>query len=280
MELEEMLEQTNDTENVETQTTEEMVEGIEETDTTDLVEETKEEIQSTKTLRELLRENPIYQEEYNDMIKDRLSKKDRQYKRDLAKYQDIENVLKATLGGNSTEEVRINLRNAYSNDGIELPEYNVGLSNEEIEVLAMHEVESIVSDGYETMVEEANRLADKKYDNLSYKEKIIFTNLANRINEENDRKELLSIGASESLFKDKEFEKFRKQFNSNVSIKDVYALYKLKQPKKEISNPGSMKNVKVAEPKTIFTDDDIAKMTDEELDKYYDAIRAYQTREK
>ena len=280
MEYEEMLEQTNDTENVETETTEEMMDGIDENDTTESVETTEEEKTEVKTLRELLRENPMYQEEYNDMIKDRLSKKDRQYKRDLAKYQDIENVLKATLGGNNTEEVRINLRNAYSNDGIELPEYNTGLSNEEIEILAMHEVESITNDGYEAMVEEANRLADKKYDNLSHREKIIFNKLAERLTEENEKKELLSIGANESLLKEKEFEEFKKQFNSNVSIKDIYALYKLKQPKQEISNPGSMRNVKTTTPKTIFTDEDIAKMTNEELEKNWDAIRAYQTKEK
>lgn len=278
MEELEMLEQTNDTENVETQTTEEIVDGMEATDTADS-NVTEEEREQVASFEDILASNPEYQKEFNRIMQTRLKRKDREYERELSKYKDIENVLKTTLGGNNTEEVRINLRNAYLNDGVELPEYNTGLSNEEIEVLAKHEVDLIVSDGYETMLDEANRLANKKYENLSPKEKIIFTSLAEKLAKENERKDLLSIGASESLLKDKEFEEFRKQFKSNVSIKDVYALYKLKQPKEPISNPGSMKNVKTTEPKTIFTDEDIAKMTPEELEKNWEAIRKYQTRE-
>lgn len=279
MEKEEMLEQTNEPENVDTQTTEEVEEGIEITDTTES-EDTGEEKEEVKSLKELLESNPAYQEELNDMFKTRLRRKDREHEKELAQYRDIENVLKATVGGDNTEEIRVNLRNAYSTDGVELPEYNSGLTSEETEVLAKYKATSIIDEGYDAMVEEANRLADKKYKNLNPEEKIIFNTLAEKITEQNDRKELLSIGASESLLSDKEFIEFRKQFNSKVSIKDIYTLYKLKHPKTAIENPGSMKSGKTSEPKTIFTDDDIAKMTPEELDKNWDAIRAYQTRQK
>ena len=84
MEENEMLEQTNETENVDTQTTEENVGGIELTDTSEAanaVEETKE---VKKTLRELLKENPEYQEEFNGMVKNRLDRKDREYQKEIS----------------------------------------------------------------------------------------------------------------------------------------------------------------------------------------------------
>lgn len=273
MEELEMLETTNETENVDTQTTEEIVEG--EVITTESSDEG-----NITSLRDILEQNPAYKEEFNEMMQTRLRRKDREHKREMSKLRDIENVLKSTIGGDSTEEIRMNLRNAYSNEGVDLPEYDTGLSSEELEVLAKHEVEQIAKDGYEAMVEEANRLATIKYENLGAKDKIIFTELARRVTREDERKALLSIGVSESVLKDKAFEEFRKQFNTNVPIKEVYALYKLKQPKEEISNPGSMRNVKTPNAKTIFTDEDIAKMTKEEIKQNWDAIRAYQTREK
>jgi hypothetical protein len=279
MEELEMLEQTNDTENVDTLTTEELVEGIELTDTADTKDVT--ETQGVKTLRELLQTNPDYQEEFNGMIKDRLSKKDRQYKRDLAKYQDIENVLRNTIGGDDLEGIRVNLRNAYSSQGIDLPEeYNVGLSEEDYEVLARNDAELIIKDGFEAMEEEANRLAAMDYKNLNPREKMVFKTLVEKISQEKDMKELLSIGAKIDVLNSKEFKEFKEQFKSDVPITTIYTMFKGNKPKQVIDNPGSMRNDKVKSMKTTFTDEDIAKMTDEELEANWDAIRAYQTREK
>ena len=70
---EEKLEQTNKTENVETQTTEENVGGIELTDTVE-EQETKEIEEVKKSLRDLLKENPEYQSEFNEMLTKRLNK--------------------------------------------------------------------------------------------------------------------------------------------------------------------------------------------------------------
>ena len=98
-----MLEQTNETENVDTQTTEKNVAGgIELTDTEEVqsTEESatkKEEVR--QTLRELLKNNPDYQEEFSEMMKTRLDRKDREFERVLSKYKDTENVLKSTMAG-------------------------------------------------------------------------------------------------------------------------------------------------------------------------------------
>ena len=167
MENEEMLEQTNETENVETQTTEEMVDkGIELTDTSNSHEEQLETKEVKQTLREILKSNPEYQEEFSEMMKARLDRKDREFQKELSKYKDTENVLKSTLGANNTEEVNKKLREYYEAEGVKLPEvYKPGLSSREIEVLAKADAQDFINEGYDSMLNEANRLASKEYKN-------------------------------------------------------------------------------------------------------------------
>ena len=186
-----MLEQTNETENVDTQTTEENVGGIELTDTSEAanaVEETKE---VKKTLRELLKENPEYQEEFNGMVKNRLDRKDREYQKEISKYKDTENVLKSTLGASDINEANKKLREYYESEGVKLPDvYTPGLSSREIEVLAKAEAEDVIAEGYDAMLNEANRLAEKEYKNLNEREKIIFNTLAEKLTEEDNKSKI------------------------------------------------------------------------------------------
>lgn len=279
MEEKEMLEQTNETENVETQTTEENVEGIELTDTTDtesVKEEVEEKEESKKTLRELLKENPEYQEEFNQMIKPRLDRKDREFEKTLSKYRDTEEVLKSTLGAKDIDEANVKLRKAYEEQGVTLPDvYKPGLSSREIEILAREEAKDFIDEGYESMVNEANRLASIGYNNMNAREKVIFTTLGDEITKERDKKELLSLGAKEELLKDKNFIDFRKQFNSNVPIKNIYALYKGIQPKPEVENPGSMKNPNdTKKVKDFYTYEEASKFTKEDFDKNPELFKA------
>ena len=70
MENEEMLEQTNEAENVDTQTTEEIEEeGIELTDTSDTEEQepVKEKEEVRQSLKELLKSNHDYKAEFSDI---------------------------------------------------------------------------------------------------------------------------------------------------------------------------------------------------------------------
>ena len=80
MENEEMLEQTNEAENVDTQTTEEIEEeGIELTDTSDTEEQesVREKEEVRQSLKELLKSNPDYQAEFSEMVKSRLARQER-----------------------------------------------------------------------------------------------------------------------------------------------------------------------------------------------------------
>lgn len=268
MEENEMLEQTNETENVETETTEEIMdEGIELTDTADTEETDVEETPKVnKKLKDLLEENPEYQEEFNEMIKGRLARKDREHQKELSKYKDTDNVLRSTLKIQDGEDVNQKLRESYEAEGVILPSrYEPGLSDREIERLAKGDAEDIIEEGYETMIEEANRLASKEYKNLNEREKIVFDILAGELTEIDNKNALKKIGAKEEILKDKEFIKFKSQFNPNTPIENIYKLYMSSQPKPKVENPGSMKN-NDSKSKTLYTQEEISRLTSEELD--------------
>lgn len=286
MEENEMLEQTNDTENVDTQTTEEKEEGIELTDTAEAEEvnttstdDEKEEVK--KTLRDLLRENPEYQEEYNSMLKTRLDREDKKHQKELSKYRDTENVLRTTLNLKDGDDTNAKLREYYEAEGVKLPEaIKPGLSSGEIEAVAQYNAKQIIDSGFDEMKSEANRLANIGYNNLNESEKIIFNTLCEKLQYEKDRKELLQLGAKEDLLNDKNFVEFKSGFNSNKPIKDIYDMYmKLNQEKTVKENPGSMKNSEINPTKDFYTMEEIEKLSDEQLDdpKIWEAVRKSMT---
>ena len=268
-----MLELTNEAENTETQSAEEMAGGIELTDTEG--EQSSEEATPKKeevrqTLRELLKSNPDYQQEFSDMMKTRLDRQERNFQKELSKYKDTENVLKSTLGASDIEEANKKLREYYENEGIKLPEvYKPGLSSREIEVLAKADAQDFINEGYDSMLNEANRLAAKEYKNLNDRERIIFNTLAEELNKENFKRELLKVGAKEDVLNDKDFINFRNQFNSKTPIGDIYNLYLQTHNSKQKPTPmGSMKDTTAKKDiKDYYSPDDVNKLTDEDWAK-------------
>ena len=273
MENEEMLELTNEAENTETQSAEEMAGGIELTDTEgeqSNEEETPKKEEVRQTLRELLKSNPDYQEEFSEMMKTRLDRQERNFQKELSKYKDTENVLKSTLGASDIEEANKKLREYYENEGVKLPEvYKPGLSSREIEVLAKADAQDFISEGYDSMLAEANRLAAKEYKNLNDRERVIFNTLVEELNKENSRRELLKVGAKEDVLNDKGFINFRNQFNSKTPIGDIYNLYLQTQNGKQKPTPmGSMKDTTAQKDiKDYYSPDDVNKLTDEDWAK-------------
>lgn len=268
MENEEMLEQTNDTENVETQTTEENGEGIELTDTseTEKVEE-KEEVKT------------FTQEEVDAIVQRRLARKERDFQKELSKYKSTEEVLKAGLGANDIDDAENKLRDYWGEQGIKLPERTKpGLTDNEIRILAKAEAEEIIESG--DAVAEANRLASKGWENMNTQERTVFNTLAEHLNHEKKISELKSIGVKADLLDSKEFKDFASKFNSNTSIKDVYELYsKSHKQERNIEKIGSMSTQTPEKVKTEYSDEEISKLTLDDLDKpgVWEAVRKSMT---
>lgn len=257
----EMLEQTNETENTGTL-------AVEETNGVELTDTAVEENTVKKSLRDLLRENEDYQEELNQMINKRLDRKEREYQRELSKYKDTENVLRTTLNLKEGEDTNEKLRAFYEADGVKLPEkYSSGYSSRDLEYLAKRDAEEIIEEGYETMEYEANQLANKGYNNLDEREKVIFNTLAEKLKTEKNHRELKKLGASDELLTNSDFDNFKKKFTYDTPIEEIYSLYKTTQPKKQVENPGSMKNNSDIKPKkTYYTPDEARQLTAKDLD--------------
>lgn len=278
--MENELEQTN-IENVEAQTTEEIEEEVVEAEQTteevDVQEEATTEAEK-KSLRDLLKESPEYQEELNEMMKDRLRKQKNKIERDYTeKYGRLETVVNVGLGTNSIEEATTKLTDFYKKKGINIPDAP-RYSERDIEVLANAEAEDIISYGYTDIVSEVERLAEIGVDNMTPRDKIVFTKLANERQKLEDEKALASIGVGRKAIEDAEFKEYAKKLNPNLSLKEQYEMYVAQKPKKNVEKMGSMKSgpVKVKE---YYTPEEIERLTDEDLDnpQVWEAVRKSMT---
>lgn len=279
MDKEEMLEQTNETENVELQTTEEIEEVAK--NTVEIAENDAEDTEATdkKSFKDLLKENPEYQQELNDMMKDRLKKQKSKIERDYTeKYGRLETVVNVGLGTSDVEEATKKLTDFYKKKGINIPDAP-RYSERDIEVLANAEAEDIISDGYDEIVTEVERLAEIGVDNMTPRDKIVFTKLATERQKLEDEKSLASIGVSRNAINDAEFKNFAEKLNPSLSLKEKYEMYLEMKPKKNIEKIGSMKSGQANKVKEYYTAEEIMRMTDEELEdpRVWEAVRKSMT---
>lgn len=265
------------TENTDAQTVEQFEEGIELTDTAS-TEETKEVKQYTEEEIERLVNDRV-----NTILPTKIEREKRKIEKDyrekLSKYEETESILKAGLGTNDITESNKRMREYYEEQGIKIPAYaKPKYSAEEERMLGEAMATQIINLGYDEMREEAKNLSEKGFENLTEREKIILSKIGNELTYEENRRELAKLGVKADLLNDSKFKEFASQFNSKTPIKTVYEMYtKMYQPKPKVEQIGSMKTNKEQERKDYFTDDEIAKMTDAELEANWEAIRKFQT---
>lgn len=254
---------TDVTENTEEQTAEEIVDGVELTDTADDIGDT-----DTEETKEEQPKGRFYtDDEVNSIVDKRVARKMRKYEKQMAEYEDTENVLKSALEVDNISDANKKLRNYYQEQGYELPEKKSSYSERELNILAKAEADEIIEEGYDSMLEEANRLAKIGYQNLNQKEKIIFMTLGDELDKQNDTRELKKLGANEELLNDSKFIEFRSMFDKKTPIEKVYGLYKNQEPKPKVELPGSMKNTSVKEEKEYLTPEEVVALTPEDWEK-------------
>ena len=217
-----------------------------------------------------------FNQKVNEIADRRVARKMRKVNQEIDSYKDTINVLKSQIGGETIEDINNNLRNLYQNEGVELPKKIVSEDTDYIEYQANKDCEDIESEGYEKVKEEANRLAGIGYENLSSKDKILFTKLCASLNLEDDKRVLRSLNVDTQILEDKDFIQFKEQFNRNVPISKIYDMYSGKKETK-INTPGNLENKSTVE-RDYFTDEEIEAMSEEELEKNWDKVRYSQTR--
>lgn len=263
MENEEMLEQTNETENVDTQTTEEFAEGIELTDTTDTTENEEKIVEEKKEVK------TFTQEEVDKIVRKRLARQEKDYQKELSKYKNVENVLNVGLGTSNIDEADSKLREYYKEQGLNIPEpTKPGLSDRELQILGEAEADEILELGLTEAENEANRLAQKGHNNWNIRERATFNKLVQFLNREKKKQELTSIGVDANILDSEKFKEFASQFTPSASIKNIYNLYSNQGNKKEEKEKiGSVKNDKSNGLKDFYTYEDSLKYSKEDFDK-------------
>lgn len=244
------------------------VENVVEDVTTEPTQETV-----TKSLRDLLRENPEYQEQFNTMTKNRLDRQKREYE---SKYSRLETVLNAGLGTSNMEEATNKLEGFYKEKGIEIPA-QPQFSTEEIEMLGEAEAKRFISDyDYEEVVEEVDRLANIGTSNMTPRELSLFKNLAEYRQTEGRKRELTSIGVKDDLINSEDFKTFASQFNESTPMKNVYELYIKTQPKPKVEPIGSMKTTPIKDTgvKEFYTREEALAFTKKDFDENPELFKA------
>ena len=268
---------TDVTENVE-QATEELVDG------SSVGAETVNVTENEETTKEPVEEKLYTQKEYQDKITDTVKRTEarlhRKYRKTEEDLRSIEAVLNAGLGTSSLEEARAKLTDFYKQKNVPVPERPV-YSEREVEVLGNSEADEIISLGFDEVVEEVDRLADKG-SNMTPREKITFKKLAEYRLKQERVKELASIGVKEDILSSKEFQDYAGQFRDDVPIKKVYENWAKTQPKPQVEQMGSMKNLAPSKVKDYYTEDEISRLTLDDLNdpKVWEAVRKSMTQQK
>lgn len=219
------------------------------------------------------------QEEVNDIVGRRLARQEAKLRKETErKYGRLEEVLKAGTGKASVEEMTDTFTEFYTKKGIQIPQIPK-YSERDIEVLAVAEADEIIRGGFEDVVDEVNRLADVGVKNMTDREKAVFKRLAEYRQSEERSRELSKRGVTADVYNSSDFKSFAEKFSTRTPISEIYDLYNLKNPKKEIRTMGSMKQNQSAGPKDFYTPDEIERLTEEDLDdpKVWEAVRRSMT---
>lgn len=258
---------TDVTENVEEQATEELVDGVK-------VEESTEQFEVDKP-----EETPkLYTEEdFNKKLDEVLAKKiarkeakiRREYEEKYADDLELAYITKHGIGIEDTKEAKTQMSNFYKSKNIDIPQYQRSYTQREEELLANAEAQDIISSGYDELVEEVDRLAEIGVDNMTPREKLVFTKLAAERKNQEALKDLASIGVGKEALDDKEFIDFSNKLNPSLSVKEKYEMYSKIKPKPKVEQMGSMKgtNVKDTGVKDKYTYEESLKFTKEDYDK-------------
>ena len=205
----------------------------------------------------------------DELLAKKIARKEARIRKEYdKKYGKLENVLRAGTGEDDLNTITNTLSNFYTKKGIQIPTEPT-YSESDMKVLANAEAQSIIDSGFDEVVEEVDRLAELGVDNMTSREKLVFTKLAEYRKSEQDRKDLAKIGVSEAALEDKEFIEFAEKLNPNMSTKEKYEMYTQYKPKPKVETMGSMKNTTSNDTgvKDFYTRDEALKFTKKDFDK-------------
>ncbi len=216
------------------------------------------------------------QEQLDEIVGKRIARNTAKIRKEYdRKYGELENVLRAGTGKESVEEMTNTFADFYRAKGVEIPT-EPNYSSKDIEILAHAEAKGIIEGGLDDVVDELDRLVAIGFENMSAREKAVFSELETHRQSAEMHRELSKIGVTEEVYNSPEFKEFASQFTSNTPITKVYEIFNKMQPKKEIRTMGSMTNNTTTDSgvKDFYTRDEALKFTKEDFDKNPELFKA------
>jgi hypothetical protein len=161
------------------------------------------------------------------------------------------------------------MSNFYKQNGVDILPFQRSLSQRDEEVLANAEAEDIISSGYDELVEEVDRLASIGAENMTPREKIVFSKLASERTRQEALKDLASIGVNKEVLEDRDFIDFTKKLSPDLSVKEKYEMYSKFKPKPKVEQMGSMKGATIKDDgvKDFYSYEESLKFTKADFDK-------------
>ena len=181
------------------------------------------------------------------------------------KYEKTERVLKAGLGVETLDEATDQLEEFYTKKGVKIPERS--FSESDMNYLAERYASEVIEEGYDEVVKEVDRLA-KIGENMTAQQKLTFMKLAEARQEQEDLKELASIGVGKKELEDSEYKEFVSKLNPSLSAKQKYEMFKQFKPNQTFEQIGSMKSDNSKDTiKDFYTYEESQKFTKADFDK-------------
>ncbi len=245
-----------------------------------LVEQT-ENVEQTTEETPVIEEKKYTQAEVDAIIGKKKSRWETKIRKEYdRKYGELEDVLRAGTGKDSVDDMTDTFKNFYRSKGVKMPE-KPKYTDREIEVLARAEANEFISEGFDAVVDEVDRLTEIGAAKMTDKEKALFRVLAEHRQNTERGNELAKIGVTEDVLNSSDFMEFQQMFAKNTPITKVYEMYAKTKPKKEHKTMGSMKQQSQNNAvKDYYSPEEISRLTEEDLDdpKVWDAVRRSMTR--
>lgn len=261
------------TENVGEQATEKLVEGAKVTTGDNAGENTGDNAEKLYSQADLDR---MINEKVDELLPRKLERAKAKLTREYEdKYSRVETVLNAGLGTNNLDEATNKLADFYKQKGIKIPE-QPRYSERDLDLLANAEADEIIKLGFDEIVEETDRLADKGIDRMTAREKLVFTKLAEVRQRQESIRELAKIGVKEDALEDKAYQDFASKLNPDLSPKEKYEMYIKFNPKPKVEPIGSMKGATSKDKgvKDFYTYEESLQFTKEDFDKNPELFKA------
>ena len=253
------------TENVDELATEKLVDGSIDTIESEGNEEVPTQEEKIYTQADIDR---LVDEKVNELLPKKIerakSKLERQYQE---KINRTETVLNAGMGTSSMEEATERLAQFYEDRGVQIPNNQNSYSEHDLTLLANAEAQEIINYGFDEIVEETDRLAQKGANNMTSRERKVFQRLAEERMRQENLQELAKIGVKADVLENKDFQDFQNKLNPNLSVKEKYEMYTKLNPKPKVEPIGSMKSVTAKDNfKEFYTPEEARKLTMKDLD--------------